>query len=117
MNTQWIPLTSEQILEEAIQASFEKPVIIFKHSTTCGISQAAYYELDKNFEKIADLVQFYYLDLLQYRPISNKVVEVTEVIHQSPQVLLLSKGKVVYSVTHYAINTDKIAQAIHDLTA
>jgi bacillithiol system protein YtxJ len=46
----------------------------------------------------------YYLDLLNYREISNQIADQFEVIHQSPQILLIKNGKAVSNASHEGIN-------------
>ena len=52
----------------------------------------------------ADATSAYYLDLINYRDISNKVSELFNVEHQSPQVLVIDNGSCVYHDSHMAIS-------------
>lgn len=99
----WIPLTSTDELDHIVERSITKTQLIFKHSTRCGISRmvmnqfVATYNLDLN----ADL---YYLDLLSYREVSNEVGYKFQVLHESPQLLVIKNGVVVAHASHGAIN-------------
>ncbi len=106
----WKILDTIEGIDPIIKASADKPQIIFKHSTTCGISANAHYNLENGFDELEGKVDFHYLDLLANRPVSNAVAEKTGILHQSPQIIVLKDGKVVYTVTHLAINPKKIAQ-------
>ena len=106
----WIDLQSENQLNHLIQQSSVNPQLIFKHSTRCSISIMAKSRLDRE-EQIPD-ADFYYLDLLQFRDISNKIAEVFSIVHQSPQVLLIKNGECVYEETHNAINMEEIREQI-----
>lgn len=112
MHSSWKQLLKEEDLNIAIENSYQKPCILFKDSKTCGISASAKHRLETNFETIQDKVDFYYLDLLQYRSISNLIAEKLNVIHQSPQIIVLKNGEVIHHSSHYAISVDKIAEAI-----
>jgi bacillithiol system protein YtxJ len=57
--------------------------------------------------------EIYFLDLIQYRSLSNKIAEITGVEHQSPQVIVVSNGKVIYSESHSAINAKEILERIN----
>lgn len=99
----WIPLTTlEQILAIS-EKSKTKTQLIFKHSTRCGISRmvinqfSELYDVDSN----ADL---YYLDLLNYREVSNEVGYQFQVLHQSPQLLVIKNGVAVAHASHGGIN-------------
>ncbi|MBS1645607.1 MAG: bacillithiol system redox-active protein YtxJ [Bacteroidetes bacterium] len=103
----WNDLNEMAQLEHLKELSRTEPVVIFKHSTRCSISSMAKQRLER--AEPAAGVNFYYLDLLKHRDISNKIAEEFSVVHQSPQVLLLRNGACVYEETHSGINMDEIA--------
>lgn len=102
-NVNWIPLSDFGQLNEIIMLSETQPVLIFKHSTTCGISRMAMKQFESQFD-LNDQVVSYYLDLLTYRSISNEVAVRFGVEHQSPQLLLIQDGKCVFDASHGAID-------------
>lgn len=108
----WIFLTSESQLEEIARKSFENPQVIFKHSTRCSISSVSMNKFVKNYNVPKENADLYYLDLLNYRSVSDEVGYKFQVMHQSPQVLVIKNGKAVYDASHYAIETDKILELI-----
>lgn len=99
----WLPLTQVDQLNAISEKSKTKTQFIFKHSTRCGISRmvmnqfVSAYALDTN----ADL---YYLDLLNYRDVSNEVGYKFQVMHQSPQLLIIKNGVAVAHASHGAVN-------------
>jgi bacillithiol system protein YtxJ len=103
----WAELTTEEQLEAIKQESTQKPVVIFKHSTRCSISSMAKSRLERS--ETPDGIAFYYLDLIRYRPVSNKIAEVFDVHHESPQILLIKNGECVYDESHNGISMDEIA--------
>lgn len=109
----WKVLETEAQLAAAIEASHEKPVVLFKHSVTCGISAGAKHRLESAWDFDKEELDFYYLDLLAFRPISNKIAEDLGVIHQSPQIIVLRNGKAIFDASHHRIN----AQIIHGVIA
>lgn len=104
----WIPLTEESQLDEIREKSFLRPQVIFKHSTRCNISSIAMSRLQK--EDQPDGMDFYYLDLLKYRSISNKIASDFQVHHESPQIILIKNGEVVYDESHLSIDMDEIRE-------
>lgn len=104
----WIALTSEEQLKGIKEKSFQRPQVIFKHSTRCSISAMAKSKLDRS-EGDAE-IDFYYLDLLRYRSISNMVSEVFNIYHESPQVLVIKNGACVYDESHLGISMSDIVQ-------
>ena len=98
-------------IEEIIALSEQIPVIIFKHSTRCSISRMAL----KNFENEYDLgenVAAYFLDLISFREVSNEIASRFNVVHQSPQLLLIVGGKSVYDVSHSSIDAQELKSKI-----
>jgi len=108
----WIFLTSESQLEEIERKSFEKPQVVFKHSTRCSISSVSMNKFVKNYNIPSADADLYYLDLLNYRSVSDEVGYRFQIMHQSPQVLVIKNGEAVYNASHYAIQTDKILELI-----
>jgi bacillithiol system protein YtxJ len=100
----WKHITSELEIHDIIEASKERPQIIFKDSITCGISAFAKERLIGGNE-----ANFNYLDLLKYRSLSSFIASELNVIHQSPQIIVLKEGKVVHTVSHHSIEPLKIA--------
>ena len=103
----WVKLTTVSQLDEAIEASKNKKVILFKHSTRCSISSSAMNKFTSKWSEDTDAIP-YYLDLIAYREVSNMIQEKFGVMHQSPQVIVLQDGKVIYDASHMAINLDDI---------
>lgn len=99
----WNSLTSHEELDKIEELSREKAVVIFKHSTRCGISAMALNRFERDFAEDAHFLP-YYLDLIAYREISNEVANRFNVQHQSPQTLLIVGGKAVYSASHNGID-------------
>jgi len=107
----WHDLTSEADLMAAIERSKTTTVGIFKHSTRCHISKMAKQFLEGDWEEQnTNLPEMYYLDLLNFRSISNEIAVKFDVQHQSPQVLLIKEGKVIYHDSHDGILVEEIAK-------
>jgi bacillithiol system protein YtxJ len=104
----WIPLTEEAQLETIKTESKTQAVVIFKHSTRCSISSMAKMRLER--EAAPEGIKFYYLDLIAYRPVSNKIAELFSVWHESPQVLLIKNGECIYDESHNGISMQEISE-------
>ena len=104
----WKNLTDEQQLTEIREKSSERPQVIFKHSTRCSISSVAKSRLDRSPDP--EGIDFYYLDLIRYRSISNRISELFEVHHESPQILLIKNGECIYDESHLSISIDEVKQ-------
>lgn len=105
----WNQLTSIDQLTALDEQSKTKPVLILKHSTRCSISLAALGRIERNWKENNNAqVEPYYLDLIQYRNVSDFIAQHYHIEHESPQALLLKDGKCIYSQTHMAINVPDI---------
>lgn len=102
----WQPINTIDQLEQIKSASFTKPQVIFKHSTTCSISRMALDRFER--DNAPENVDFHYLDLLNYRSISNAIAEFFQVHHESPQVILVKNGECIYDESHYGIMMDEL---------
>jgi len=99
----WITLNEVSQLDDLINISNSKLVVIFKHSTRCGISRSVLSKFEKATSSFEENVAFYYLDLLPFRSISNEIAQRFNVYHQSPQAIVLKDEKVVTHESHYDI--------------
>ena len=104
----WIEITHESQLTDVKEMSKAKPQLIFKHSTRCSISSMAKSRLERG--TTPDGIDFYYLDLIKHRNISQKIESDFDVSHESPQVLLIKNGACVYDQSHSGISMDEIAE-------
>jgi len=100
----WIPLTAVDQLAEIEEKSKTKLQLIFKHSTTCGISRMVIRTFTNTFEFTPEEVDVYYLDLHSYRDVSNETGYKFQVLHQSPQLLIIKNGTAVANASHGSIN-------------
>lgn len=102
-NINWIDLTDLGQLNQIIQDSAEKPVVVFKHSTRCSVSRMALKQFENEFN-LMDEVDTYFLDLISYRDVSNEIASRFQVVHQSPQLVLIKDGKSIYDASHSEID-------------
>lgn len=105
---QWRNLQQVDQLQEIKSASFLKPQVIFKHSTRCSISTMVLNRLNSGDHP--QNVDFYFLDLIAFREVSNAVAEFFGVHHESPQAILIKNGEVVFEESHHAIYLDELLE-------
>lgn len=103
----WNILTDVSMLDEIDEKSFEKPVLIFKHSTRCSISSMVLNKFERNYHDL-DNFEIYFLDLIANREVSNEIESRYGIIHQSPQAILIKEGKAIYDQSHTGINYDAV---------
>jgi bacillithiol system protein YtxJ len=102
----WIQLERREQLAEIVDRSALIPQLIFKHSTRCSISSMALNRIESH-----GLQNSSNLDLIQFRELSNLIAQELNVIHQSPQAILLKNRNVVYNDSHGSIDNLEIEKA------
>lgn len=109
----WHPLTRLEQLDEIGQESQNQLVVIFKHSTRCGISRMVLRNFEKEFvDNPEQPYRLYFLDLLSNREISNEIANRFGVRHESPQMLIIKNGKVVQHDSHHSIKAASLEEFI-----
>ena len=104
----FVRVTSQDSFDELVEQSKDKPVVIFKHSTTCPISASAYRQVSGFGGEVA------LVEVQRARELSREIENQTGIRHESPQVLVLRNGQVVWDASHFQIKTDAIARAVRE---
>ena len=102
----WKDLSSVDDLQQALEASQEQPIVLFKHSTRCSVSLMAKKVVERSWDLPIDA---YFLDLIAHRDVSNAIAQELEVQHQSPQLIVVKDGKAIHHASHSAINVADVA--------
>ncbi len=108
----WTPLNSVAEISTIIELSKTQSVLIFKHSTSCGISRMVVKQFESLFNEENKQLKVYYLDLLNFREVSSKISEVFQVVHQSPQLIVIKNGVSVYDESHNEITKVNLSKFI-----
>ncbi len=101
-------ITEKNSFAELMNQSKEQPVVIFKHSTTCPISAAAYQEMTRFDGEVA------LVEVQGARELSREIEKKTGIVHESPQVIVLRDGKVVWSASHWKVKASALAEAVRE---
>ena len=104
----WTPLTRVEQLSQILEKSATVPQVIFKHSTRCSISSMVLNRLERS--ETPETIEFYFLDLLSHRNISDKIARDFHIFHESPQILLIRNGECIYDQSHMGIEMDELAE-------
>jgi bacillithiol system protein YtxJ len=108
----WLPLTSLEQIEEIKKESKTSNILVFKHSTRCVISRMVIKQFEELFNEQNQQLKVYYLDLLNYRNVSDELGYVFQVMHQSPQLLVIKNEVSVYNASHYDITQINLSRFI-----
>lgn len=98
-------------LDALIDRSHRRPVVIFKHSRTCGTSAQAYDELQSLMDEAGE-IDVCLVDVLRHRTASQAVASRFGVRHESPQVLVVRDGQVAWHGSHYCVTLDAVRRAV-----
>jgi bacillithiol system protein YtxJ len=101
----WTPLESaEQIDSIKNEPGYS---IIFKHSTRCSISMMVRKRFELDWDKLPGDMPLYFLDLIRYRELSNKVAADFQVYHESPQLLMIKDGECILDLSHGHVSVEE----------
>jgi len=113
-------LKYHQILDEndwktIKENSFVMPQIIFKHSERCSISRWVLKHFESAYHLEETQVSWHLIDVVSKREISQKIANDLNVIHESPQLLIIKQGQCVYHASHESINYEKVEEIVQDI--
>lgn len=107
------PLSDLGELDAAIAESQTRPVLVFKHSRSCGISCEALDELRTHVDRAAAGGAAYKLITVQsHRHVSDEVAARFGIRHETPQAILLRDGRPVWTASHFKITAHQLDTAV-----
>ncbi len=109
---EWQQLISVDQITDLLDQSHEQTVFIFKHSTRCIISSMVLRDLESCADQLSEKGSWQFLDLIAYRECSNQVADQFGVVHQSPQMIVLKNGSVIWEASHQSISAETILAAL-----
>jgi len=116
----YIPLSQGNIMYKKIDSfsailekskKQDKPILIFKSSVFCGVSSATSKILDKYIEEHPE-VEAYQLIVQEQQDMKLEIAKTLHVPHESPQVIIIKKGKATAVLNHYNITKDGVEEAL-----
>jgi bacillithiol system protein YtxJ len=111
--TEFQEIVSTAALAELMRQSSEKPVLFFKHSNSCGISQRAFGEFERYLQSPeSSAVRNCVIVVQTARDVSNELARLTSVRHESPQAILVSGGRVIWNDSHLALKSESLKTAV-----
>jgi bacillithiol system protein YtxJ len=99
-------------LEAAIEESRQRPVLLFKHSRTCGISCEAFDELQSHLDQVTSTAAYKVITVQSHRHVSDEAAARLGVRHETPQAILLRHGKPVWKASHFRITAAALSEAV-----
>lgn len=100
-------------LEAAIAESRERPVLVFKHSRTCGISAEALDEFRTHVERAESRVSYKLITVQSHRRVSDEAAARFGIRHETPQAILLRDGRAVWNASHFRITASHLDTVVN----
>jgi bacillithiol system protein YtxJ len=98
-------------LDDAVRRSHARPIVIFKHSATCGRSASAFEEVE-DLMALEPAAAVFVVSVQFGAHISNEIARRFRLRHESPQVLVIRDGEVAWHASHYRVTREQIAAAL-----
>jgi bacillithiol system protein YtxJ len=120
MDLELTPLRGVAELEQVITDSHINPIMLFKHSYTCGISAEALDELRAHLEDRSTAlpgVRYAMVTVQTHREVSNAISTKLGVRHETPQAILVHEGKAIWSASHFRVNATELQKALAAVAA
>ena len=108
MDNHFVGIADTESFAALLKQSAEKPVVVFKHSTTCPISAGAYEEMTA-VEYSVNIVT-----VQTAREVSDEIEVQTGIEHHSPQVIVLRNGKAVWNTSHWKVKAEAVTVALRE---
>ena len=105
-------LRKREDFEQLLERSKTHPVIIFKHSTQCAISDQVYEEFCR-FVESAGNINCGLVLVIEWRAVSNAIETMLDIPHESPQAILVRDGKPKWNASHWSITYDALTRALY----
>ena len=102
-------------LDELLAHSDSRPILLFKHSYSCGVSAEALDELIAHLDAPAGNVRYAMITVQTHREISNAVARKLGVRHETPQAIIVRDGQVVWAASHFRVNAEEIGKALESV--
>jgi bacillithiol system protein YtxJ len=118
MNNGFVELADIAALDSFLESSPKAPIVILKHSATCGVSDRAYTELSGLMRQtvsedvVVAAAPIAVVTVQAARDVSDELEARTGIAHQSPQVLIFVDGKVVWTASHWAVKAGAVRDAL-----
>ena len=93
-------------LDDLLDSSNARPVVVFKHSNSCPISAAAYREMQQLENEVL------LVEVQSAREVSRELASRTGIRHESPQVIVFRNGKAVWNASHYSVNAREVKMVL-----
>jgi bacillithiol system protein YtxJ len=108
----WQKISQASQVDSIIESSSERPQLIYKHSHRCSVCFVAKGDLEQSSEDILEHADMHFVNVVNNREASDYIASELDVRHESPQVILVDQGEVVWHASHGSIEAEEILDEI-----
>lgn len=108
----WQKISQTSHVDSIIESSSERPQLIYKHSHRCSVCFVAKGDLEQSSEEILDHADMHFVNVVHHREASDYIASELDIRHESPQVILVDQGDVVWHASHGSIEAEKMLDEI-----
>jgi bacillithiol system protein YtxJ len=106
------PISGIDELDQMLDESRVRPLVLFKHSYTCGVSAEALDEMRAHIEEQARGIRYAMVTVQMNRDVSNAIAARLGVRHETPQAILVRNGRAVWNASHFRVTASALEKAI-----
>jgi bacillithiol system protein YtxJ len=111
--TNYQEIISTEALAEVLASSEQQPVLIFKHSMTCGLSSRAFGEFERYLQAPeSSQVRNFIIVIQKARRVSDELARSIGIQHESPQAIIVRGGRAVWADSHLALKSGTLIAAV-----
>jgi len=89
----------------------DEVAVLYKHSPVCGLSSRALRQV-RGFAETRPALPVYMVDVITRRELSRLIEERTGIRHESPQAIILRRGRPSWHASHRAVTEEALARAV-----
>jgi len=112
MHPHLVPVQRVEDLDRLLIESQTRPLLLFKHSHTCGISAEALDELLSHLDVHGEAARYAVITVQTHREVSNAAAARLGVRHETPQALVIKAGRVVWAASHFRVTATAMLNAL-----
>lgn len=107
-------LTSVSAWTDALKHSEDHPVLVYKHSSACGVSAKAQREMSELADE--EELPIYQVVVQNDRAVSDRIEEDLDIRHETPQAILLHEQRPVFDTSHFNVTAETIRSELHHVS-
>lgn len=105
-------LSTDAELEAALSESFERPVVLLKHSEWCSVSERAIEAARGEIEEWAKRIGCRIVVVQNQRELCDSIARRLGIRHETPQILVIRNGRAVWDASHAGITESSVRRAL-----